>query len=281
MSIPLQLAVYGGLIPAAVAALVFCVGALATRRAPWSRAAWAGVAMAVGFVAANVLLGDSGAPWIPRSSRDWLPPLAVAGALVCVVTARFGQAWIAWLGCGALAALAGSTLVPNYAELTPQLNAWRAGVAGAALLLSLLSRWSARHEPFSLAAVLAASFVGCAVLIEHSGGLSLAQLAGAGCAVTAAVTVCGWLLGTVPLPPAAAPLPAVLLVGLAAQGYFEGFGVRLHSFALLLMAPAAFTASGALRGKLSPRMLAAVRLGFALLLLAAAVASALIKLGGR
>ena len=76
---PDLLLIDGGLIPAAVAAVVFCLGALATRRLAWSRAAWSGVAIAVGFVSANVLLGEAAAPWIPRLSRDWLPTLALAG----------------------------------------------------------------------------------------------------------------------------------------------------------------------------------------------------------
>jgi hypothetical protein len=277
LSIPLHLAVYGGLIPAAVAAAVFCLGALATRRVAWSNAAWAGVAIGVGFVAANVLLGTAAAPWIPRLSRDWLPTLAVAGALVCVASARWERAWVAWLGCGAVSMLAGWMLVPGYAEILPHQTAWRIGLAGSAFALGLLCRQAASSAPLSLAVVLAASFVACAVLIEHSGGLSLAQLAGAGCATTAAVAVCGWLLGGAALPPAAAPVSSLLLAGLAAQGYFEGFGVPLVSFVLVLAAPAVFAAAGAFHGKLSPRQLMALRLGLATAMIAGGIATALVR----
>lgn len=274
MSIPLHLAVYGGLIPAAVAALVFYLGDLATRRVAWSSAAWAGVAIAIGFVAANRLLGEAAPPWIPRSSRDWLPPLVVLVAVVSVVVARYDRAWLAWLGLASVAALAGWTLVPSYPAIAPQLTAWRAGLALTAFATCALSRQTARSAPWSQAIVLALSFVASALLIEHSGGLSLAQLAGAGCATTAAVAVCGGLLGVGVLPPAAAPVSALLLVGLCAQGYFEGFGVGILSFALVAAAPAAHAAVGVLHAKLTPRKLAALRLGAAILLLAAGVLSA-------
>ncbi len=277
MSIPLHLAVYGGLIPAAVTAFVFFVGSLATRRAAWSARAWPGVAIAVGFVVANVLLDDAAAPWIPRSSRDWLPTLAIAGALVGVAAARFEQAWVGWIGCLALAALAGWTLVPEYANIAPQLTAWRVGLGVTALAVCLLCRCSAGQGSLSLAVVLAASFVACALLIEHSGGLSRAQLAGAGCATTAAVAACGWLRTGTALPAAAAPVSAILLVGLAAQGYFEGFGVSLTSFALVPAAPALFGMFGVLKDKLAARKLLALRLAASAGALALAIAFAFLS----
>ncbi|MFO0897551.1 MAG: hypothetical protein U0836_09020 [Pirellulales bacterium] len=274
MSIPLHLAVYGGLIPAAVAALVFYLGALATRRVAWSGAPWAGVAIAVGFVAASRLLGEAAPPWIPRTSRDWLPALVAAGALVGVLLARFDRVWLAWLSLAGVAALAGWTLVPSYAAIAPRQTAWRVGLAIAVFTLCVLCRRAARAAAWSQALVLALSFVAGALLIERSGGLSLAQLAGAGCATTAAVAVCGGLLGVGVLPPAAAPVSALLLVGLCAQGYFEGFGVGIVSFALVAAAPAAHAAVGAWHAKLTPRSLFALRLGAAILLLAAGVLSA-------
>jgi hypothetical protein len=232
------------------------------------------VAIAIGFVSANRLLGEAAPPWVPRSSRDWLPALVVAGAMVSVIVARYDSVLLAWFGWAAAAALAGWTLVPSYAAIASQQTAWRAGLALTAFVLCALSRQAARSAPWSQAIVLALSFVASALLIERSGGLSLAQLAGAGCATTAVVAVCGGLLGVGVLPPAAAPVSALLLVGLCAQGYFEGFGVGILSFALVAAAPAAHAAVEALHAKLTPRKLAALRLGAAILLLAAGVLSA-------
>jgi len=277
LSIPLQLAVYGGLIPATVTALVFFLGSLATKRAAWTARAWTGLAIAAGFVVANLLLDDAATPWIPRSSRDWLPPLAMAGALAGVAAARFEQAWVGRLGCASLAAIAGWTLVPDYANIAPHLTGWRVGLGLTAFAVCLLCRRSAARGSLPLAMVLAVSFVVCALLIEHSGGLSRAQLAGAGCATTAAAAAGGWLLAGAALPAAAAPVSAILLVGLAAQGYFEGFGVSLASFALVAATPAVFAIFDLLDGRLTPRKLLVVRLVACAATLALAVALAFLR----
>ncbi len=81
MSIPLHLAVYGGLIPAAVAALVFYLGALATRRVAWSGAPWAGVAIAdapikarMAILAVACMMEGSLARAIPKRRSASLDP---------------------------------------------------------------------------------------------------------------------------------------------------------------------------------------------------------------
>lgn len=275
MSIPLQLALYGGLIPAAVAAGAAWLWSLVVRRAPGWAPAGAGVAIAAGFVAGNMALGEAAAPWIPRSSRHWLPHLAAAGAGVCLLTARFAAGrGLAWAGWGALAAAAGWKLVPNYAALAPHAARWQVVVALASFGSCLASRRAARDSGWLLPSALTAALLACALLIEHGGGLSLAQLAGAACASTAAAALVAWGRGQPLLPAASAPVPAVLLAGLAAQGYFEGFGVPAVSYGLVLLAPASLAASDLARGRLAPRRLLAFRAGLVGALLAAGLATA-------
>ncbi len=229
-----EVLIYGGLVPAAVTALLL---ALAVKARP-NLEAGGGAALAGGVLAGHALLGV--APWAPNTSWHWLPylPLIAAAASLGEAVAP-SHRFLSWGLRIAVAALASWLLVPTLPELQETRPYWLAGSAVAVLVLWAVLQPLARKQsgPLIPSLLLLVAMAG-AVVIEQGGFGKLAQFGGVlaaalgGCAV-----VCGWRRDR-PWMSGVVPGVALLLTGLVVNGYFYNFGdVPPSSYVLILVAP--------------------------------------------
>jgi hypothetical protein len=272
-SLLISAAVFGGLVPAGVAAVVLL---LAFRLTPRDKpeAAWAGgPALACGFLAAYALLGA--APWQPTASWHWLVWLAVVGGAAGGLegSGRLSKAAL-WVVRLVIAAAAAWLLTPALPELQTARPAWVAGLAAAVVLLwSVLAELGRRQSgpwlPFLLVLVHGAA----ALVLEGAGFGTLAQLAGVLAAVLAACAVICWFVPGRSAVVGTAPGVAVVLTGTLANGWFYNSGdVPWISFILVLAAPLSLLVRHVRPVRdASPRRQALVQLIAALLFLVPAV----------
>jgi hypothetical protein len=264
----LQALVYGGLLPAAVAVLALRPVLTRPRLGEPGRRALGALAVAGAFAAGYAALGEYHDPWY------WLPWLALAAA--AVTAAPLPAPVRAGLFVG-VAALATWLLAPPPGEDgAPWPWSSRLVLPVGVVALGLLAPL-ARRRPGPLVPVLwAAAAVAGAAVLERADIAKLAHLSGVLAAALAGVALVAWRAPGRPVAHGAAPVAAVLLPGLMAEGCFHTFSdVPAASFVLAAAAPLGlFVAELPGLRNISTRGRAAVQSLAVLVPLAAAVALA-------
>lgn len=233
---PLDALVRLVLLPGAICAAAALLGASLARRRPRARQAILALGLAVGFTAALHAYGVR--PRFPLAVSDdawqWVAWLAPAGALAGIglsfvrlpsAAAFLVRATLAAVGAWLLL----RPLVPHALERGPALL--RSAVAGIAVaLLSGLSERAARAERrVALPVAWLVALTGVAgVLLQYGSSAVMAQAAGALATCVGATATFAWRSKGPLLPPQAAPVLALVLVGLlvAAHGYLN-YGDRV------------------------------------------------------
>lgn len=178
--IDLRLAGGGVLLPAVVTVIIVLVAA--RRRPAPTVAAWAApTALAVAYIAGDLVLrGSFGLP--PRDVTRWTAPLTGLAAVAALIAGRWPATWRRWaFGVLLCAAMAGWMLAPqrNH-EWEPAAGwGWTAAVGGAALLM-----WGLLHAAGQCVAARLLIFCGgitaaaTAVCLAVSGSVMLGLSAG-------------------------------------------------------------------------------------------------------
>lgn len=267
----LSLLIYVVLVPG----LVTLVAALALTR-PWdeavaSRTAAIGPALALGLLVTTI--AQVGMPdLLPVNANDRLPHIALLAAVICALAAQVPSAAAHWGGRALVAAIAAWLTIGPLASLEgfERMLYIAVGAAG------LLAYWGATRRALTgehrlVGAALGVLLIGsAAAAIGASGSARLAEVAGSLASSVGALFVVLLVFARTPTLEHGAGVVAMLAGGAAILGHAFS-QLPLVSLILLGLAPAAFVAArGALAGRLSDGLAAAVRLIVALAFLAAA-----------
>jgi hypothetical protein len=246
MSLLLQQAFQGVLLPVLVAAAVLLAGLRPWRRpGAEGRGGWWGAwALAAAFFAASWAL--RGRPHLPaREATEWIPWLAVPAAAAALPLARRLPGWGTWLARGALSlALSVLLLLPllRHTWSAGAGTAWIAGLAAAVLLLWwALEGLAARLRDPSVPLVLLGVASGSGAVLMLSGSALLGQLAGALAAALGPLWLVSWWRKDAGLGRAAVPVVVVVLAGLWMAGRFYADLPAASAALLALAGPAAWT----------------------------------------
>ena len=261
---------YGVLVPAVVTAAGL---ALAARV---GRAVVAALAVEAGLIAGLVALAVSKeAGWEFASPEDpwhWLPALALLATAAGVTDG--GHATPRWAACLALSALTAWVLIRSEPASAP----WWYAALGLSVFATwgLLARLVRRWEGAAPQGLLALCALAAGVILERSGILKFAQIAGVlGAVLIGCACVARWRPHPVVMT-SAVPAFAVLFPGLLFVGFRNNFGdVPAASSLLALAAPLLLGATSLLPpDRLRPGWRAALGAGVVLVCLGAAVALA-------
>jgi hypothetical protein len=241
MITPMDL-VLGGLVPLVAAALAFTVAWFATRRAGAAWSAGVIVGYAAGALGLNAR-GPDGVDWAaftsaaarlvrPVESQDWLPLIALAGAVPALAAALTRRGWVEWLLAAPICIAAPARLLWSKYRASQQLR--DAGFADdaitptgatlvlAALAIATLVAWflwrpadgsslpdcSQLPKTRSLLAIVA--ITGAAAVVALTGSLVLGQACGVLAASLGGCAASAWPLGA-KAGPESARGPALLL----------------------------------------------------------------------
>lgn len=181
-------------------------------------------------------------PWTsaaPDAGWQWLGYLAALAGATAVIGALVRNVWIGVVAGLLVCAAAGALAVPDYAKLEATRLGWQVAMGAAVAVVWLsLDVWSCRASPRSTGWLWLTIVLAGAVVLERAAVAKLAQLQGALAAALGVATLIGvWRPSQAVLRGAAGPV-AVVLVGLAFNGYFETFaGVPYVAFALIMATP--------------------------------------------
>lgn len=238
------------LLPGAVCAGAALLGALLGRRWPRARHAVLALGLATGFTVALYAYGVR--PRLPLAVSDdawqwvaWLAPasalagIALAGLRLPAVVAFLVRALL----CAGAAWLLLRALVPHALAQGDALLRAGIGGAAAAILWTISERGARAERRIALPAVWLVALTGVAgVLLEYGRSAVMAQAAGALATCVGATATFAWRSKGPLLPPTAAPVLAVVLVGLlvAAHGYLNyGSAVKIPVETAALLAASA------------------------------------------
>lgn len=249
----------GVLAPAAFAAAVLLLLRRLRVGSPITAKLAGAIALSGGFFIGFAVLRF--APLRPEQAWHWLPyAVLLASAAGAVESAARLPSTAAWVLRTTVVIVAGWLLVPTWASIAPHRVWWIATLAACGLLLwAVLVRVAERIPVLRQTVLLGVTCVVTAIVLERSGSAKFAQLSGIGTAILGAF----WLVEVIrklrsageqppgAMPPfaasalsGAAPGLAVLLPGLALNGYFSSYSdVPLASYLLVSAAPAALYAA--------------------------------------
>jgi hypothetical protein len=252
-------------IPAGIAVVAGLLAWMLKRGAPRAEGPLVGLGLAAAFATAAALLdGVPSFPLLPsEDATRWVFWFAAAGAVLGVAEEllppheglRLPLRWAAGTAAGWVM-LRPRVMVETLTTTDAVVRAAGAGVVVAALWTAIESRskkggWVA----LALPPVIAAAAAGW-TFFDFASSLSLARLAGALAAAVAATAVVARGRGSPALPVAAAPVVALVFVGLllGAYGYVNygdvvkfplGTGLLLAAAACAVVVPRAWAAAGA------------------------------------
>lgn len=167
--------ILGGLIPAAVAAVIGLLSAMCLSR-EYSRSIAVNWAIAIAFFVGIRLLNLS--PWKPASHWHWLPYIGLACAFLSPLTVHrnvFIRCASAWIVTYAAAFL----LVPDWDDLPASRTTTIFVLAAAEFVLwILLTALVTKSDSRILFPVLSASLIGAAAILSLAGSLRFGQIGG-------------------------------------------------------------------------------------------------------
>jgi hypothetical protein len=242
-----EMALYSGLAPAAVAAaLVWLVLRLA--RPDDARAGRCGAVLALtGGLLTGCHLQDV-TPWKPDASWKWLPYVAIMAAIAeLLVTLMPLPALVRWTVRLGLVSLAAWLLVPTLQETAPHLWFWRTVVGGAMVITWCSLAVSApRLQGAFLLVLLTVIVLAAAGVLEFAGFLRLVLVAGSLAAALIGIGFAGWWRSASGVGSGVAPGIALLLPGLMCNGYFHrGYpDFPMASVVLVTLAPIVLALTG-------------------------------------
>jgi hypothetical protein len=257
----LDAAAFGALVPAAVTLAVAGLWLWRGWRAAEDGGALAAAAgLAAGWAA---LAASRQIDWeflTPADAWDWLLPLALVALAAGVAERRLAPP-AQWALRLAVAAAAAWRLVSAQPAASPVSAGWYAGLGvGVLALWGALDPAARRWPGVWLPAMLTAAVGGAAAILEFSGNLKFAQLAGVLAAVLAGCAALAWWRPSVALVRGAVPALAVMLPGLLFEGFVNNYGeVPAASFLLALATPlflgaAAWLPAGGRLGRWRPAL---------------------------
>ncbi|MCO8122010.1 hypothetical protein NHH03_09700 [Stieleria sp. TO1_6] len=272
---------YGGLVPAVVAAAVVLVAFWVLPHS-LARRYSAAAALALGLFAGYELL-DLG-PWLAETHWHWLPyavlAAAVAGPVACAEGVWLFERPLLYL---VVAIGAGWFLVPDWEDLQPSRTSYWIGLSIYLVVLTgLMEPLAVRFKGPLLPAVMWLTMTAAAVVLALSGSMRFAQIGiAAAFALFAIAVVGGWLADRFVVTGGVFAF-AMAAVGLLMIGRVNSFSdVPMVSYAIVPAAPLALwlTVAGPL-SRLTGAKALAVRIALPLLVLVIAVAIAVVAESG-
>jgi len=242
-----EMALYGGLAPAAVAAaLVWLVLRVAGPNS--THAGHCGAALALtGGLLTGCFLQDV-TPWRPDRSWNWLPYVAIMAAVAeLLITLIPLPALVRWTVRLGLVVLAAWLLVPTLQETAPHLWFWRTAVGGAMVTTWCSLAVSApRLQGACLLVLLAVIVLAAAGVLEFAGFLKLVLAAGSLAAALIGIALVTWWRSASGVGSGVTPGIALLLPGLMCNGYFYRGdpGLPVASVVLVTLAPIVLALTG-------------------------------------
>jgi hypothetical protein len=248
MPLSLKDLLYGGLVPAVVAFVVWFLARLILKENAAARYA-PSLALVTGFATGYFLVGLG--PWMVKSHYTWLPYVVAATVIVAPLAHASGVSWFERLLLYAVfAVVAAWLLVPDRKEMDPTrlqlLLTWGPGLVLTAFLLDgVIERFRGPLLP----GLLTFTAICTAAVLGLSGNLRFAQMIGAGAAALGAITVATLWAKEVSLKGISLPFATLIWGGMLIARMNTSSAVPLASYVIVPVAPLLMWA--AVRGPLS------------------------------
>lgn len=238
MPLSLREMIYGGAVPAAVAAVLFWAGSRSARR-DVVRTFSAPLALAAGFLTGYALLALG--PLVPRTHWHYLPHIVLAAAALAPAISRPRSVAVRMILIAVATVAAIWLLVPASGNL-PARVLQTAGWTAIAVLAADGLDFALPRLNATVAALLLCAVIGCgAVVLGLAGSLRFAQVAGCGAAALGGMAAASWINRAAQPLVSGVALPAALLVtGAMLIGRTNSFSdVPLVSYLLVPLGAAA------------------------------------------